>query len=246
MVADITERRRMEEVVLESERQLRALSSKLLLAQEEERRRIARELHDSIGSSLTAIKLALENALDRIDRASTYVNLFVDLIGVTQEALGEMRAIIAALRPSVLDDLGLLATISWFCRRFQSVHPGINIEKDINIEESAIPETLKIVIFRLMQEAFNNISKHSRAEFIKLSLVKNKKVIRFSIYDNGLGFDVGVALSGKGLGLSSMRERVELSGGSFAIESVAGRGTSIRATWPVRINVASCEPTIQP
>ena len=141
------------------------------------------------------------------------------------------------LRPSMLDDLGLLPTLSWFCRRFQAVYSGIRVEQGIDIQEHEVPNALKIVIYRVTQEAMNNIAKHSKADRVHLSLQKIDYRIELMLQDNGRGFDPEEAVSlestKRGLGLTSMRERIELSGGFFDIESIEGKGTMIRASWPL-------------
>jgi signal transduction histidine kinase len=141
------------------------------------------------------------------------------------------------LRPSTLDDLGILATIDWFCREFGKIYSTIHIEKLINIKENEVPALLKTVIFRVMQEALNNIAKHSKADLIHLTLRETDDKVELVIQDNGQGFDLAEALamdsSRRGLGLTSMRERTELSGGSFNVESVPRKGTVIRAIWTV-------------
>ena len=140
------------------------------------------------------------------------------------------------LRPSLLDELGILATISWFCREFQKANPAIRIERKIHIQENDVANPAKTVIYRVMQEAFNNISKHSKANLVNLTLQKEKDKIEFIIQDHGQGFDLNAAYSLKsherGLGLAGMKERTHLSGGSFSIESTPGIGTTIRASWP--------------
>lgn len=141
------------------------------------------------------------------------------------------------LRPSILDDLGILATLSWFCRNFETTYSHIHIEKQIDIQEEEVSVPLKTVIYRISQEGLNNIAKHSRADLVHLSLGKADDRIELTIQDNGLGFDLEKAASvespRRGLGLTSMRERAELSGGSFAIESVRGKGTTIQAMWTI-------------
>lgn len=139
------------------------------------------------------------------------------------------------LRPSVLDDLGILATIGWFTREFQKVYSHISIEKEIHLLEDQVPDPLKIVLFRVIQEAMNNIAKYSKADLVHLSLQKTDGTIELAIQDNGQGFNLMEVLSvegsKRGLGLTSMRERTELSGGSFVVESTRGRGTVIKAIW---------------
>jgi signal transduction histidine kinase len=150
---------------------------------------------------------------------------------MVRAGIDETRRIMANLRPSVLDDLGILATLSWFCREFQKVHPHIQVRKETNLEEKEIPDPLKTVIFRLLQEAMNNIAKHSRSESVQLALSKENQALVFSIQDNGVGFDLRT--SRRGLGLASMKERVEASGGRFRVDSAEGLGTFIQAAWPL-------------
>lgn len=236
---EIKEHKRTEEALQVSEAELRRLSSRLLEVQENERKRIAGELHDSIGQSLTAIKFGLENALDRISRhgANESLELLETLIPVAQQASEEVRQIHTNLRPSLLDDLGIISTISWFCREFKIVYSNVRIEKRIGIEERNVPENLKIVIFRVLQEAMNNISKHGKADFVRISFKEKNGRLELLVEDNGRGFDVEHIRSMKtlkeGFGLTSMRERTELSGGSFAVESTPGAGTVVRALWPM-------------
>ena len=158
------------------------------------------------------------------------------VIPVIQEGIEECRRMQQDLRPSLIDDLGLLATLSWFCRRYQTIYSGIKVELEHTLEEREIADSLKIVIFRIVQEGMNNIAKHSKADHVRCSLRRNNDRIEFTLQDNGRGFDVDKALGSestrRGLGLTSMKERVELSGGSYDIKSVQGKGTIIRVSWP--------------
>jgi PAS domain S-box-containing protein len=229
---DITDRKMAEKALQESESRLRHLSSQLLTVQENERKRISREIHDSIGQTLAAIKFGLENKLNQIGKGPAPPGVSLEsIISLAQNGIEESRRIQMDLRPSILDDLGILATIGWFTREFQKVYSQISVEKETNIEEKDVPNPLKIVIFRIIQEAMNNISKHSRATLIQLSLGKRGDKIELMIEDNGMGFDLET--SKRGLGLTSMRERTELSGGAFVIESTPGKGTIIHASWPL-------------
>ena len=226
------ERRRSEEALQESESQLKLLSSRLLTVQEEERKRISRELHDGIGSSLTAIKVGLECFLSQCPDPGPLEKL----ISITQRATEEARRIITDLRPSILDDLGLGATIAWFCREYQTIYPSICVEKDYRIDESEIPEALKTPIFRIIQEAFNNIAKYSKAKQVNLTILHSDSILELMIEDDGAGFDLDEVVlkksGGGGIGLSSMRERADLSGGNLSIKSAPGKGTTICASWP--------------
>jgi signal transduction histidine kinase len=218
----------LERRVEERTAEVRFLSSRLLTAQEEERRRIAIDLHDGIGGLLSAIKYQVE--------AAQRGNDLVEAVSLLQRAIEECRRIQMALRPSLLDDLGLLATFNWLIREFQKRTPGLTVEKRFEVEEQAIPKDLRTVIFRITQEALNNIAKHSGADWLLLSLRKTNGTRVLVVRDNGRGFEVEKALTKesteRGLGLASMRERTELSGGTFFIESAPGKGTVVQVSWP--------------
>jgi PAS domain S-box-containing protein len=234
----IDECAKIESALKKSESDLRHLSIELLNAQEKERKMIAGEIHDSIGSSLSAIKFKVENALTEVaERGSETTTALKSVIPIVQGAIEEARRIQMNLRPSMLDDLGILATISWFCRQFESTYSKIRISQSIEIEEHVVPASLRTVIFRVLQEGLNNIAKHSMAKTASLSLRRTDQAIELVIQDNGQGFDLSKAQAPDstthGLGLESMRERTELSGGSFQIESTVGKGAIIRARWPI-------------
>jgi PAS domain S-box-containing protein len=238
-VQDITERKRAEELLQRSQEELRRLSVQLLSVQEEERKRIARELHDGIGQSLSALKFLLEDRLQRMEKNSPPGDLqsLESMIPMIQNAIEEARRMQSDLRPPILDDLGILATLSWFCREYQKVYSGIRIEPEIVVQENEIPHGLKTAIYRVLQEAMNNVAKHSRADRVRLSLSRKDGWVHLKIEDNGLGFDLQEVYSDErpdyGFGLNSMRERTELSGGSFSLESGKGKGTAIQASWKI-------------
>lgn len=198
---------------------------------------MANELHDGIGSSLNAIKFSLENTLNRTKQDVAYSESLKRLLSITQQAIEECRRMQSNLRPSTLDDLGILPTLDWYCREFQKIYPHIRVEKEIEISEEEVLDSLKTVIYRISQEAVNNIAKHSQANLVHLRLQKTNGPIELTIQDNGQGFDVNEVFSTRstkrGLGLSSMGERAELSGGSFLIESNKGTGIVIRVSWPI-------------
>ncbi|MGA2400486.1 MAG: histidine kinase [Syntrophobacteraceae bacterium] len=220
----------------ESREELKFLASQLLRAQEDERKRIAREMHDSIGSSLSAVKFCLENAAAQLRENPKFRESFMSLSRAVEQAIDESRRIITDLRPSILDDLGIIATLNWFCRRFGDIYTGIRVEKDVRLEEAHVPENLKIIIFRIIQESMNNSAKHSQARKICLSLSLEGGHIELRIDDDGVGFNQAAVIPkgqcGK-FGLSSMRERAELSNGQFHIESAPGAGTVISVRWEI-------------
>jgi PAS domain S-box-containing protein len=232
------ERLRAEIELRESENRLRELSTALLSAQERERKLIAQEIHDSLGASLAATKFKVESVLTEMGDDHPQARVALEsVIPIVQGTIEEARRIQMSLRPSILDDLGILPTINWSCRQFESIYPAIRITKEIDIEEDEVPKSLKIVIYRILQEALNNIAKHSKTSVVLLFLQKTDQAIKLVIRDRGQGFNPEEAYSRKGatkgLGLDSMKERTELSGGSLDIESVEGKGTTICASWPL-------------
>ncbi len=229
-----------------SEKQLRFLSSKLISAQEEERKRIAGELHDSICSSLTAVKFGLEDAMERYNIGQQPASALENLVRVSQHSIKEVRRIMADLNPHLLEDKGFIAAVEYFVRDFRKIYTTTDVELKIDLNESDIPENLKIVLFRITQEAFNNIAKHSDATLVILSVAKWGHIIELFIKDNGKGFDTRSVLAEadayEGYGLPGMMERAELNGGSFEIESVPGEGTAVRVCFvenerPAQLNV---------
>jgi len=153
----------------------------------------------------------------------------------------EVRRISMALRPTTLDDLGLLATIAWFTREFQVTYPHMEVERLIEIEEFEVPENLKTNIFRIMQEAMNNAAKYSQASKVTVALRQVLGDLQLVVGDNGVGFNPAEArrnTTAGGFGLASMRERAELFGGSLILTSSPGVGTMIIARWAL-----SEEPT---
>jgi PAS domain S-box-containing protein len=230
-IVNITRRKQMEEALKESEKELRLLSSQLLAAQEGERKRIAQELHDSIGQTLVAIKFALERKISQMGTGNVPPGISLeDILSILKSGVEETRRIMTNLRPSILDDLGILATLKWFLREFQKVYPQFRIQRQIEAQEEEVPDNLKIVIFRILQEAMNNIAKHSQGNLVVLALKKRNHRMILKIRDNGVGFDPENCP--RGLGLSSIKERAQLSGGIFILESSPGKGTCLEVRWP--------------
>lgn len=220
-------------------RQLKFLSNRLMGAEDTERKRWAQELHDEIGQALTGIKYGVDNAVSLLERARVEdgIGALNNVIHVIQSAIEEARRISVSLWPAILDQLGIVATISWYCREYQRIYSGISLRQHVTIRESQISDDLKIVIYRVLQESLTNVAKHSSAEHVSVELQKSSGVLRLTITDDGPGFSVpaleraGMTEEQHGFGLMSMRERVELSGGVFEIDSEMGRGTTISAAW---------------
>ena len=213
--------------------------SRLLMAEEEEAKRIARELHHDLAQSLSTINFDLGEAIEQVKKNQTNAGI-ENLEGVrlgVQEIIKVVRGIGMQLWPSTLDDMGILVTISWFCREFQETHSGIQIKAHIDIQENEVPHFLRHVIYKILQEALNNVVRYSKADLVDLFLAKGNITIELTVRDNGQGFDMEKeALKGSGLSLSldSMRGRAEMAGGSCAIESAIGKETIIRASLPIK------------
>ncbi len=230
IVTDLTEIKRKEQ-------ELRRLASELLFAQEKERKRIANELHDGLAADLAATKMGLESKLNSIMNNTASEIRIEDLITRLQANIVEVRRIMSSLHPSLLDDLGITATIQWYCREYQKTYPHINVELQLSAPEDQMSPPLKTATYRICQESLNNVAKHSKANLVIISLKKSGNRIELAIKDNGKGFELRKELQRKdqmeGFGLGSMRERAEILGGSFLIESSAGVGTTIHASWPI-------------
>jgi PAS domain S-box-containing protein len=212
----------------------RALSRRLLTAQEEERRRLAVELHDELGQVLTAVKINLESL--QLASGATAAPLVMDgMIQSVDEALQRVRDIALDLRPSVLDDLGLPAAMRWYADRFARAG---RLEAHLSI--GVLPPLepgLKTACFRVAQEALTNVDRHARADHVWIDLHVLDGALELSVRDDGTGFDVAAArdraIHGASVGLLGMQERVALMGGEYEIVRVPAGGTEVRARFPL-------------
>ena len=230
--SEITQRNKLEETLRKSEARLQQ-SSQLIRSHEGERKRLSQDLESSILSKLTAIQSTLERRVSQLGKETPPEKLELEnLISTVQNAMGDARRIMTNLHPSFLGDLGFVAGLNLFLREFQKMHSCVQISNQISLQEIDVPKDLGVVIFRVLHEALNNFIRHSQGDQVYISLKKKGGGIRLLIEDNGIGFNP--ESSRKGLGLDSMRGRVELSGGIFKIESASGKGTTIRATWLVK------------
>ena len=240
-IQDVTERHKAEQALRDSREALHRLSAKLMSAQETERRRVAQELHDSVGQSLSAVKFMVEQALESLEAQGVPLDQGRGLkaaVPVIQGAVEEVRRISMALRPTTLDDLGLLATIAWFTREFMNTYPHFQVDRLVEVEEFEVPENLKTNIFRILQEAMNNAAKYSRASRITVALRQVFGDLQLVVGDDGVGFDpsesrITPGTNSGGYGLVSMRERAELFGGSLILTSSPEEGTMVLARWPL-------------
>jgi signal transduction histidine kinase len=211
-----------------------------LEAIETDRKLVAKELHDSIGASLAAIKLYLEEQQSKLDRFAPDLEVSLEKpIAYLIRTIKETKRISVKMSPLILDELGLLATIKWYGREFGELYPQMEIVQNIDIVEDDIPANHKITLYRILQEAVNNAAKHGRARTVTITLKKTDGHITMGVADDGCGFDQQRIASGdgnmlSGYGISGMRERVNLGGGVFDLTSTPGSGTRIQILLPCR------------
>ena len=211
---------------------LERLSARLVTVQEQERRALARELHDEVGQALTAVKMDIGMALrgDVEGRTRTALEEARDL---SEQILHSVRDMSQLLHPSALDDFGLPATLTTYLRNF-SHRTGIRAQLAETMEARLAPE-IELCVYRIVQEALNNVAQHSGATACTVSLNAGGGMLRLAVEDNGRGLDAaaGCLGSGRGLGLIGMRERAQTLGGTFTIRERDGGGTSVAVTLPL-------------
>jgi PAS domain S-box-containing protein len=224
--------------VTEQRRELRRLSTRLIQAQEEERGRISRELHDEIGQALTAIHINVAEIEKRLppEHESAVRERLVEMGTLAERTSERISALALDLRPSLLDDLGLVPALRWYVSRYTE-RLGIKVRVEaVDLEERLDPE-VETALYRVMQEALTNVARHAHATRVCLRLERKVSSIVAVVEDNGQGFDVkelaGRETPERGAGLLGMRERVTLLGGRFCIESVPGGGTKLSVEIPL-------------
>ena len=230
------EKARLMEDLAQREEQVRRLAEHMLHVEEMERRRISRELHDEAGQSLLCIRLQIELIEQALPESEhEWRGKLREARDLTERTILEMRRLIAALSPAVLEQLGLGAALRQLVNRFQRLHT-CRVKLQLS-KMGALPQQLEIISYRLVQECFNNIGKHSSATNVNISLASADGRLRLIVEDNGVGFNVQEALAKReSFGLSGMRERVALLGGEFYVESrMEGtkKGTKISIELPI-------------
>jgi two-component system NarL family sensor kinase len=217
--------------------QLRGLAISLMQRREGERLNVSQRLHDDLAPTLAMAKYLVEDAAQRSARGE-----YGDAGELLGQAAVSLRHVIAelsnisnALRPRLLDDLGLLPALEWYGRGFEEAHPGITMLRLLSAPERSVPDELKVDVFRVVQEALGNVARHSQASIVRLSLVEEDGELRLAIEDNGRGFDAAFAFqsSQPAVGLLSMRKRIRATGGRFTLESRPQRGTRVAGAWTI-------------
>jgi signal transduction histidine kinase len=243
---EVARRRDAEESLLASQRELEGLSERLMTAQEEERTRIAQDLHDSVGQSLSAIKYSLERAqvLARRQDARSAADVVEQAVERVRRVMDEVRGISMNLRPAVLDDLGAASAVRSLCREWHEVYGEIAIDAAIDVDDADIPPMLGTNVYRAVQESLNNVARHAGAHRVQVGMRLEDGTLLVTVQDDGTGFaisgDVRRLVDRPDLrGLRGLRERAERSGGRCMVSSAPGQGTLVRLEWPVVIGTAA-------
>ena len=232
---EIARRLRAESELLASRNNLALLSEQLIQAQESERRRIALELHDSVGQSLSAIKYTIERAIIMTQRPE--LGNPADVLALAVQRIHEtadgIRAISMNLRPQMLDDLGAASAASWFCRGFAQVYPDIALRTEVTAANTDIPDRIATHVYRALQELLNNAAKHARATTVWVILERVDSDLVLEVRDDGVGVSSNHRDAGSlhGAGLRNLRERAGMTKGRFSLESAPGGGTVVRLVW---------------
>lgn len=224
-------REEQEEAIRASEGRLWRLSARLLEVQEEERRSLARDLHDDLGQLATAITIDVKSAELAQDPAKRAVFLERAREGA-RRCLQVVHDLARRLRASVLDDHGIRAALDGLCSE-QSERHGLLVRSDVDVDEEALSPAVANAVFRVVQEALTNVARHARARTVEVSVRERGQLVRLEVKDDGRGFSSDEVDPAR-LGVKGMRERVELLGGEFALESRSGHGTTVRASIPAR------------
>ena len=236
VASDITARKQAEVGLRESREQLQYLSSRLIEVQEEERSRLARELHDGVGQVLTATKIKLQG-LQRLPDPQTLGRRLDEAVGLMDRTIEEVRSISVNLRPPMLDDLGLVAGLRWLLDQ-QARNAGLQFHFSASEAQERLNPAVETACFRVAQEALTNIVRHARASRVWMELRRGQNDLQLSVRDDGAGFDPAQARQraavGRGLGLLGMKERAGLLAGNFEVLSKRGGGTEVRVWFPLQ------------
>jgi signal transduction histidine kinase len=235
---DITDRKEAETRLKENSEQLRALSASLQSARETEAARIAHQIHDELGGLLTGFRWELEALEKMIHQAgdAEHVNAMrgklATMVGLTDTTINVVRRIASELRPSILDDLGLMEAIEWQTQQFQA-RTGIQCSCDCALQNIPLGDQQSTAVFRILQEALTNILRHAQATCVGVAMREAEGVFILTVADNGRGITLAEKLSRESLGLLGMRERAHLIGGRVDIVGRKGTGTTLHVRIPL-------------
>jgi signal transduction histidine kinase len=235
-VREVEERRRAETALQASEARYAQLSRKVLMAQEEERARLSRELHDELGQILTALRLEIGLlAKSMATPLGTKGELFGNAVILVENSTEELRRVCRGLRPPLLDDLGLEPALQTLTRDFAE-RTGISVDFDIDPEPNndRVEPEVALAAYRIMQEALNNVSRHAETNSISASLFRTNEELQLSVEDHGVGFDPHALGPQNSCGLQGMRERAHLVDGTLSLVSSPGKGTRVVFRVPIK------------
>jgi signal transduction histidine kinase len=222
--------RAQHDAIREHTASLERWSARMLHSQEAEKKKIAFDLHEGVAQTLSAVKMSVESAARQLSAtAGTDPATLEPMVQAVKEAIREVRTTALNLRPSSLDDLGLVATVGWFCGEFARLHPRIRAEYEILIGDEEVPEPLKIIIYRVIEEACRAIGRNAHITQVRVTLAHDGENIALAI-DHDWSGDSPIA-DGSDPALAAARERTVLSGGSFSAGANAGGGRTVRAAW---------------
>ena len=229
---DVTARKRAEEELRRSLEQLRALAAHLQSVREEERKRLAREIHDQLGQALTAMKLDLSSLVrDFPDAQYTLLNKASPIFQFIDETIDSVHRISTELRPGMLDDLGLAATVEWATEEF-ATRTGTKCLLDLSSDQITVGPETATAVFRIFQETLTNVARHAKASEVKVRLAEDDGDLTLEVRDNGMGIGENELGSADSLGILGMRERALLLGGTLVIRGEAGKGTTVSLRIP--------------
>ena len=224
----------MEQRIRKSRNQLRSLAERLQMIREEERASIAREIHDDLGQTLTALKMDISwmkknSGMSEEMRASKLDGI----LALTDSTIQTVKRIATDLRPGILDDLGLVSAIEWQTKEFQN-RSGIECNFGISVDEFAIDEEISVAVFRIFQESLTNIARHSGATKIEVIINRKDDLLQMEVTDNGVGINEEQISSSRSLGLIGMNERVSVLKGKLTISRAAEGGTTVKVDIPLK------------
>jgi signal transduction histidine kinase len=245
--SEIARREQAERELLASRNNLATLSEQLIQAQEQERRRIALELHDSVGQSLSAVKYTLERAIIMLQRPDLGdpESTLASAVQRIHETADGIRSISMNLRPPVLDNLGAASATIWFCRGFAETYPDITVRAEVTAQNADIPPRIATHLFRSVQELLNNVAKHAAARTVWVTLQRKSSRLLLEVRDDGRGMAHQAAdrLKLPGSGIRNLRERAEMTGAKYSMDSSPGRGTATQIAWSLGTEDARADVT---
>jgi len=229
---DVTDKHLATEQLRVSREQLRALATRLQRVREEERTEVAREIHDELGQALTGLKLDIAWMKGRLPRDHEMMAQCVSVIQRIDQTLNAVRRIATALRPSVLDQLGLAAAVEWQGQEFRT-RTGIDVATEVSTDTAAIPDDIGSSAFRILQESLTNVARHSKATQVTIRLEQTPSLLTLVVSDNGVGVAPKYLDGTKSLGVVGMRERALACGGQFSISGHPDKGTTVTLRVPL-------------